>query len=99
MSSVPDIYRSVIYAHLASRDEIDRRFRRWGDYQRGDERDYRAGSRRACSRARHWKVAEGIETAEQRAFLISNGCPIGQGYHFGKPMPSTAATWVLTFVS
>ena len=40
-------------------------------------------------------VAEGIETAEQRAFLISNGCPIGQGYHFGKPMPAAAATTLL----
>ena len=40
-------------------------------------------------------VAEGIETAEQRAFLISNGCPIGQGYHFGKPIPPAAATTLL----
>ena len=40
-------------------------------------------------------VAEGIETAEQRAFLLSNGCLIGQGYYFGKPMSPAAATTLL----
>ncbi len=32
-------------------------------------------------------VAEGIETAEQAAALRSAGCPAGQGYLFGRPMP------------
>ena len=31
-------------------------------------------------------VAEGIETAEQLAFLQQNNCDIGQGYFIGRPM-------------
>ena len=31
-------------------------------------------------------VAEGIENPEQEAFLTKNGCDIGQGYLFAKPM-------------
>jgi EAL domain-containing protein (putative c-di-GMP-specific phosphodiesterase class I) len=31
-------------------------------------------------------VAEGIETQEQEKFLQENGCDIGQGYYFAKPM-------------
>jgi diguanylate cyclase (GGDEF)-like protein/PAS domain S-box-containing protein len=31
-------------------------------------------------------VAEGIETIEQKQFLIEQDCDIGQGYLFGKPM-------------
>ncbi|SET37713.1 PAS domain S-box-containing protein/diguanylate cyclase (GGDEF) domain-containing protein [Natronincola peptidivorans] len=32
-------------------------------------------------------VAEGIETKEQLDFLKRNGCDIGQGYYFSKPVP------------
>ncbi|NEX18032.1 MAG: hypothetical protein C1943_15820 [Halochromatium sp.] len=32
-------------------------------------------------------VAEGVETEAQRDFLISEGCPIVQGYLFSKPLP------------
>jgi diguanylate cyclase (GGDEF)-like protein len=33
-------------------------------------------------------IAEGIETKEQLEFLISHGCPHGQGYYFSKPLPA-----------
>ncbi|HEY2788065.1 MAG TPA: EAL domain-containing protein [Gaiellales bacterium] len=33
-------------------------------------------------------LAEGIETEQQRAFLIEHGCPLGQGYLFSKPVPA-----------
>jgi diguanylate cyclase (GGDEF)-like protein/PAS domain S-box-containing protein len=35
-------------------------------------------------------LAEGIETEEQRAFLVEQGCPLGQGYLFSKPAPAGA---------
>jgi EAL domain-containing protein (putative c-di-GMP-specific phosphodiesterase class I) len=31
-------------------------------------------------------VAEGIEEPDQAAWLISLGCPLGQGYLFSRPM-------------
>jgi diguanylate cyclase (GGDEF)-like protein len=33
-------------------------------------------------------IAEGIETPEQRRFLIEHGCRLGQGYYFSKPVPA-----------
>jgi diguanylate cyclase (GGDEF)-like protein/PAS domain S-box-containing protein len=32
-------------------------------------------------------IAEGVETAEQRRFLLDNGCKYYQGYLFSKPVP------------
>ena len=32
-------------------------------------------------------VAEGIENIEQEMFLKENGCDVGQGYYFARPMP------------
>ena len=32
-------------------------------------------------------VAEGVETAEQAAWLTAQGCPVLQGYFFARPMP------------
>lgn len=33
-------------------------------------------------------LAEGIETAEQRRFLVEKGCKLGQGYYFSRPVPA-----------
>ncbi len=33
-------------------------------------------------------IAEGVEQAEQRDFLLQRGCHMMQGYHFGHPMPA-----------
>jgi len=40
-------------------------------------------------------VAEGIETEDQLAFLRDQGCRIGQGYLFGRPVPAEQATALL----
>ena len=34
-------------------------------------------------------IAEGIEMEEQVSFLNRNGCQIGQGYHFSRPLPAS----------
>jgi len=34
-------------------------------------------------------VAEGVETAEQQAFLLSQGCDLVQGNHISKPLSAT----------
>lgn len=41
-------------------------------------------------------VAEGIENAEQFAFLKHEGCDEGQGYYFCRPMPADELTLLLT---
>ncbi|GIX45917.1 MAG: two-component system response regulator [Candidatus Tectimicrobiota bacterium] len=40
-------------------------------------------------------IAEGIETAEQLAYLKSLGCEYGQGYYFARPLTAEAATALL----
>jgi sensor c-di-GMP phosphodiesterase-like protein len=35
-------------------------------------------------------VAEGIETESQARFLRGHGCAMGQGWHYGRPMPAQA---------
>jgi diguanylate cyclase (GGDEF)-like protein/PAS domain S-box-containing protein len=35
-------------------------------------------------------IAEGIETEQQAEWLTTRGCPHGQGYFFGRPMPEPA---------
>lgn len=40
-------------------------------------------------------VAEGVETAEQKQFLISAGCKVAQGYYLGEPMPVDRVTALL----
>lgn len=33
-------------------------------------------------------IAEGVETAAQADFLLTNGCPVMQGFHFSKALPA-----------
>ncbi|HNA30070.1 MAG TPA: EAL domain-containing protein [Thiobacillaceae bacterium] len=40
-------------------------------------------------------VAEGVETQEQRTYLVTNGCATFQGYLFGRPMPIEALEGLL----
>jgi EAL domain-containing protein (putative c-di-GMP-specific phosphodiesterase class I) len=40
-------------------------------------------------------VAEGVETEEQRRFLIEQGCPLAQGYHLSRPLPADQVTALL----
>ena len=40
-------------------------------------------------------VAEGVETADQRAALADLGCSAAQGYHFFRPMPVDKVVTVL----
>ncbi|MBC7860960.1 MAG: EAL domain-containing protein [Burkholderiaceae bacterium] len=35
-------------------------------------------------------IAEGVETAEQAAFLLARRCRQAQGYHYGRPIPADA---------
>ena len=40
-------------------------------------------------------IAEGVETKEQKDFLVNNGCVNIQGYFYGKPMPKDEMELVL----
>jgi EAL domain-containing protein (putative c-di-GMP-specific phosphodiesterase class I) len=38
-------------------------------------------------------LAEGIEHVDQAGFLLANGCELGQGYWFARPMPADQIDW------
>jgi EAL domain-containing protein (putative c-di-GMP-specific phosphodiesterase class I) len=40
-------------------------------------------------------VVEGVETEEQRTFLVGQGCPLAQGFGLGRPAPTEATTRLL----
>ncbi|QKE62318.1 EAL domain-containing protein [Aquipseudomonas campi] len=40
-------------------------------------------------------IAEGVETIEQEAYIIANGCNEGQGYLYSKPLPAREVTLYL----
>lgn len=40
-------------------------------------------------------IAEGVETQEQEAYIISQGCNEGQGYLYSKPLPARELTGYL----
>jgi EAL domain-containing protein (putative c-di-GMP-specific phosphodiesterase class I) len=40
-------------------------------------------------------VAEGVETRAQADYLRSRGCPIGQGFLFGRPQPASETARLL----
>lgn len=48
----------------------------------------------ALARSMNMRVlAEGVEQADQAAFLLENGCQLGQGYWFARPMPADRIDW------
>jgi len=40
-------------------------------------------------------VVEGVETEEQRQFLVDGGCALAQGFHLARPLDAEAATELL----
>jgi diguanylate cyclase (GGDEF)-like protein/PAS domain S-box-containing protein len=40
-------------------------------------------------------VAEGVESEEQREFLVRQGCPLAQGFHLCRPLPPEQVTALL----
>ncbi|GHA79091.1 bifunctional diguanylate cyclase/phosphodiesterase [Lysobacter bugurensis] len=81
-------YSSLSYLHRFNMHtlKIDRSF--IGDLQANEQRSSTAIVRAimALSSSQGMEVvAEGIETEEQRAALLSLGCTLGQGYFFARP--------------
>ncbi|SFI62870.1 diguanylate cyclase/phosphodiesterase [Pseudomonas argentinensis] len=44
-------------------------------------------------------IAEGVETAEQEAYIIAQGCHEGQGYYYSRPLPARELTQYLKHAS
>ena len=41
-------------------------------------------------------IAEGVETDEQKKFVLENGCKFIQGYLYSRPLPPKKMTELLT---
>jgi diguanylate cyclase (GGDEF)-like protein len=89
-------YSSLTFLTRISVDEVkvDRRFVR----TMADSPEAAAIVRTTVDLARELGlrvVAEGVETADQRAALAALGCTAAQGFHFFKPMPAENVVAVL----
>ncbi|MBX6355068.1 MAG: bifunctional diguanylate cyclase/phosphodiesterase [Micromonosporaceae bacterium] len=89
-------YSSLTFLTRISVDEVkvDRRFVR----TMADSPEAAAIVRTTVDLARELGlrvVAEGVETADQRAALTALGCTAAQGFHFFKPMPAEHVVGVL----
>ncbi|NTV77773.1 MAG: EAL domain-containing protein, partial [Clostridiales bacterium] len=81
-------YSSLTYLHSLPFDvlKIDREFIK--DVQKEEEESFIYKT--VVELAHNMKlkvVAEGIETKEQKEFLLKNHCDIGQGFYFERPIP------------
>jgi EAL domain-containing protein (putative c-di-GMP-specific phosphodiesterase class I) len=89
-------YSSLDYlrAYRVTRLKIDRRFIAGV----GTNADNAAITRAAIGLAHALGIevlAEGVETAAQRDFLLKAGCEMAQGFYFAEPMPAKQATELL----
>ncbi len=83
-------YSSLAYLGTLPLDEIkiDRSFLRADPRQRHILRSVIGLGRDLGLRV----VAEGVETAEDAAWLAESGCDLAQGFYFARPMPADALT-------
>ncbi|HDR9360224.1 TPA: EAL domain-containing protein [Burkholderia vietnamiensis] len=92
-------YSSLSYLRTfhADRLKIDMSFVRGIGTNCADEAIIRAIL--ALARSLHFEVvAEGVERSDQLSFLVAEGCPIVQGYHFCRAVPAAEIpTYVRSF--